>query len=201
MPLFEGSVFREPNRVGVAQMSVREPKQRAKEKAVPEVTQAERSAVDKFLARQAAKAFPKVTQAQRTAIGKCLARQAAKPCVRIKESRNGTPQQIKIDHADHHADQTIGEMLLMDALATDDPDFMNGIMRQLSDASRLFSRDIDVRTLNFMLSVIKGIEPRDQLEAMLAAHIAEAHVATMTFARRLASAEDVVTHQFGRYWM
>src|SRR5260370_39709452 len=37
-----------------------------------------------------------------------------------------------------------------------------------------------------MLSVIKGIEPRDQLEAMLAAQMAAVHVATMDFARDLA---------------
>jgi hypothetical protein len=37
-----------------------------------------------------------------------------------------------------------------------------------------------------MLSVIKGIEPRDQLEARLAAQMAAVHVATMDFARDLA---------------
>jgi hypothetical protein len=38
-----------------------------------------------------------------------------------------------------------------------------------------------------MLSVVKGIEPKDQLEAMLAAQMAAIHVSTMTFARRLAN--------------
>jgi hypothetical protein len=37
-----------------------------------------------------------------------------------------------------------------------------------------------------MLSIIKGIEPRDQTEAMLAAQMAAVHMASMTFARRLA---------------
>jgi hypothetical protein len=36
-----------------------------------------------------------------------------------------------------------------------------------------------------MLAVVKGIEPRDQLETMLAAQMAAIHNATMTFARRL----------------
>jgi hypothetical protein len=35
-----------------------------------------------------------------------------------------------------------------------------------------------------MLSVVKGIEPKDQVEAMLAAQMAAVHTATMTFARR-----------------
>jgi hypothetical protein len=42
-----------------------------------------------------------------------------------------------------------------------------------------------------MLSVIKGIEPRDQLEAMLAAQMAAVHMASMTFARRLAHVDNI----------
>ncbi len=39
--------------------------------------------------------------------------------------------------------------------------------------------------------VVKGIEPRDQIEAMLATQIAAVHVASMTFARRLAHVENI----------
>jgi hypothetical protein len=42
-----------------------------------------------------------------------------------------------------------------------------------------------------MLSVIKGVEPRDQTEALLAAQMAAVHNATMTFARRLAHVETI----------
>ena len=42
-----------------------------------------------------------------------------------------------------------------------------------------------------MLSVVKGIEPRDQVEAMLAAQMAATHNATMTFARRLNHVENI----------
>jgi hypothetical protein len=42
-----------------------------------------------------------------------------------------------------------------------------------------------------MLSVVKGIEPRDQIEAMLAAQMAAVHMASMTFARRLAHVENI----------
>jgi hypothetical protein len=45
---------------------------------------------------------------------------------------------------------------------------------------------------NFALSIVKGVEPRDQIEAMLAAQMAATHLATMAFARRLASAENIV---------
>ena len=50
---------------------------------------------------------------------------------------------------------------------------------------------VDERALNFMLSVVKGIKPRDQVEAMLAAQMAAVHVATLTSARRLAQAETL----------
>ena len=43
-----------------------------------------------------------------------------------------------------------------------------------------------------MLAVVKGIEPRDQIEAMLGAQMAAVHNATMTFARRLAHAEIIL---------
>jgi hypothetical protein len=42
-----------------------------------------------------------------------------------------------------------------------------------------------------MLSVVKGIKPKDQLEAMLAAQMAAIHTATMTSARRLARVEII----------
>ena len=45
--------------------------------------------------------------------------------------------------------------------------------------------------LNFLLSVVTGIEPRDQMEALLAAQMAATHAATMTLARRLNHAESI----------
>jgi hypothetical protein len=42
-----------------------------------------------------------------------------------------------------------------------------------------------------VLAVIEGIEPRDQIEAMLAAQMAAVHMASMMFARRLAHVDDI----------
>ena len=50
---------------------------------------------------------------------------------------------------------------------------------------------MDERELNFMLSVVKGAKPKDQIEAMLAAQMAAVHMATMEFARRLANVENI----------
>jgi hypothetical protein len=132
------------------------------------------------------KAAYKVTAPERTVVDKHLARREAKPSVRLKVSKNGSDPRIRFDHPD----EQIGKALVMEALASADPDFAIGIVGQLASASG-GGRDFDEYGLNFMLSVIKGIEPRDQLEAMLAAQMAAVHVASMTFARRLAHVETI----------
>jgi hypothetical protein len=77
----------------------------------------------------------------------------------------------------------------MRALGTTDFDFYSGLLNQLLNASK--EKEASESGTNFMLSVIKGIEPRDQIEAMLAAQMAAVHMASMTFARRLAHVEMI----------
>jgi hypothetical protein len=67
-------------------------------------------------------------------------------------------------------------------------DFLAGFVNQLAEAS---GGEVDEQQLNFMLAVVKGIKPRDQMEAMLAAQMAAVHTATMKFSRNLAEAELV----------
>ena len=105
--------------------------------------------------------------------------------VRLKVSKNGSVPQISVGHPD----ELIGRPLLMEALASADGDFVDGIVSQLVNVSG--REDIDERGLNFMLSIVKGIEPRDQLETMLAVQMAAVHVASMTFARRLAHVDTI----------
>jgi len=130
--------------------------------------------------RNKEKAVREATAVERTAMEKHLARLKAKRSIRFKVSRDGEDPQIQLDHPD----KLVGEALVMDVLASADGDFVNGIVSQLASASGR-GQDISEHGLNFMLSVIKGIEPRDQLEAMLAAQMAVVHVASMTFAHRL----------------
>jgi hypothetical protein len=132
------------------------------------------------------KAVRKLTTAELAAIDKCIAR-LQEPSGRFRLSKDGSNWRIGFDHPD----QLVGRALVMDALGSADGDFLDGIKYQLANASG-HGQDIDERGLNFMLSVIKGIEPRDQLEAMLAAQMAAVHVATMSFARHLAHAEEIV---------
>src|SRR5271157_4951897 len=69
-----------------------------------------------------------------------------------------------------HADPATGNVALMQAIGTTDFDFYCGLIGQLVNASK--KGEAPEAGTNFMLAVIKGIEPRDQVEAMLAAQMA-----------------------------
>ena len=103
---------------------------------------------------------------------------------RVKFSRDGHVAKVEIEHP--HMET--GLAVLMKSLATADLDFFNGLLGQLINATS--SKDGD-GGVNFMLSVVKGIEPRDQVETMLAAQMAAVHASMMTFARRLAHVENI----------
>ena len=68
--------------------------------------------------------------------------------------------------------------LLCEALGSQDPDLIWGLVSQLSQASTRFN---DGDGLNFMLSVIKNIHPKDAIEAMLGAQMAAVHMSMMTY--------------------
>jgi hypothetical protein len=91
---------------------------------------------------------------------------------------------LKIEHrtiSTDHPDEFIGQLLLKNALGTLDSSFMNGLVHQLAQASQR-DGEIDEHDLNFMLSFIKGIEPRDQIESTLAAQMVAIHMEMMRFA-------------------
>jgi hypothetical protein len=94
-----------------------------------------------------------------------------------------------------HPDPAAGEAHLMAALGTVDRDFCAGILLQLGDAAS-YGGKIDEGGLNFMLSVVKGVKPRDQVEAMLAAQMATVHAATMNSALQLARAGTELQQDF-----
>ena len=107
------------------------------------------------------------------------------PSPRLKVSRKDDITTIAPDHQDLQT----GGALLMQALGTTNTDFFNGIIRHLTNVARQGS-DLE-GTLNFMLAVVKGLEPKDQVEAMLGAQMAAVHMATLTLACRLARTETI----------
>jgi hypothetical protein len=99
---------------------------------------------------------------------------------------DGAKAKFSVDHPD----QAVGILALMRAIGTTDVDFYDGLMGHLVNASR-GQNALSHNGTNFMLSDVRGIEPRDQIEAMLAAQMAAVHTASMTFARRLAQVENI----------
>jgi hypothetical protein len=110
----------------------------------------------------------------------------SRPSPRMKVSVKGDAATISPDHPD----ASIGHLLLMEALGTTEPDFLDGLPGQLANVGTQ-GRVVDERGVNFVLSMVKGVEPKDQVEAMLAAQMAAVHNATMTFARRLAHVDNI----------
>ncbi len=108
------------------------------------------------------------------------------PAPRMKVTEKKGVSEISTDHPE----PALGQTLLMKAVGTTNVDFLEGLLRQLVNAGSQGS-EVDVDGLNFMLAVVKGIGPEDEVESMLAAQMAAVHMATMTFARRLARVETL----------
>ena len=109
-------------------------------------------------------------------------RRRRRPAPRVKISTKNNNSAISLDHADDGS-------LIMETLGTADPAFVQGMMLQLAGVTS--QGQVHEDELNFMLSIVKGIAPRDEVEAMLAAQMAATHKATMTLARRLNHAENI----------
>ena len=105
---------------------------------------------------------------------------------RLKVTHDGNLASIQPDHPD----LLTGSLLLAASVGTTSLEFLNGLVAQISTVTSKGQRP-DERGINFMLSMIRAVEPKDEIEAMLAAQMAAVHMATMTFARRLAQAENI----------
>jgi hypothetical protein len=115
-----------------------------------------------------------------------------------KARADGPPMKLKIvDGALQitftHANTDLAHILMMADLGTCDPSFMAGVQGQIA-AIGAHGRNIDEGASNFLLSVVRGVQPRDELEAMLAVQMGAIHQATMMMARRL-NHVDTITQQ------
>jgi hypothetical protein len=128
-----------------------------------------------------------LTDKEKAAVKKVRDRVAAEPPTpRLKVSKSATVSEISLDHPD----PSLGSLFLAEALGTANYDFMNGLLKQMANAGSQ-GREIDEQGVNFLLSVVTGVKPRDQLEAMLAAQMGVIHTAIMTFGRRLSHVETL----------
>ena len=119
------------------------------------------------------------TPAERSAIEAIAKAQSQRP-PRIEVESSGGVAHTSVAHPD----QVVGHLMLMQSLGTTNTDFLTGLLGQLGNAGSI-GKEISQDKLNFMLSMVQGIQPRDQVEAMLAAQMAATHNLTMNFARKL----------------
>jgi hypothetical protein len=113
-------------------------------------------------------------------------REAETPALRVEVLSKGAT--LLVDHPD----ATVGRDLLMEALGTANAHFSGGLLHTLcTAASATKGSRLDQDWFNFMLAVITGIKPNDQLEAMLAAQMAAIHIAMMTFTQRLGTVDNI----------
>jgi hypothetical protein len=137
--------------------------------------------------RVAAKPEYEPTAAEISAVRKFAAQQKAVPRLRVTKGTKGTnASRLEPDHPE----PAVGYALLGEALGTADFDFLSGLLSQLANASAS-GREGNEEELGFMLSLVKGVKPKDEVEAMLAAQMAAVHLAMMSFARRLNHVETI----------
>lgn len=118
--------------------------------------------------------------------------------VRAKKLSRSRAPSLKIEMDDDncctvlfdHDDQSLAHTLAMYDVGTGDAEFINGILRQVT-ALGAPGKQISEETTNFALSVIRSIEPENEVEAMLAAQMAATHLATMTMAGRLNRIDNI----------
>jgi hypothetical protein len=84
----------------------------------------------------------------------------------------------------------IAMLLQMADIGTTDDDFRRGLISQIACLGSQ-GRKVDSGNSNFVFSVVRSVQPRDELEAMLAAQMGAIHSATMMLARRLNLVETI----------
>lgn len=93
-----------------------------------------------------------------------------------------------------HPNPQAGERLLAEALGAADRDALHGLLTQLMRAGMTARKPCEAN-LAFMISMVKGIAPKDSIESMLAAQMVSVHAAAMRSACRLALTEDLAEHE------
>ena len=112
--------------------------------------------------------------------------EAKVPMARTKIEMKSGVAHLSFDHAS----QAIGLALVANAFGTGSSHFVSGLLGQLADVSRT-GAEVKSGQIDFMLTVVRGIGPRDETEALLAAQMAAIHNATMSAARRLNHAQTI----------
>jgi len=84
----------------------------------------------------------------------------------------------------------MAQVLAMFDMGTGDVRFYQGLICQIAELGEP-GQSVSETASNFALSVVRGVAPTDEVEAMLATQMAAVHMATMTLARRLNHVETI----------
>ena len=128
-----------------------------------------------------------IPEAQRDRIKAMTDEQAA--------TADGPPMKLKIVDGTlqitfTHADADLAQILMMADLGTCDLNFLTGMQSQIASIGAQGSTENEGAS-NFLLSVVRGVQPRDELEAMLAVQMGAIHQATMMMAWRLNHVDNI----------
>jgi hypothetical protein len=120
----------------------------------------------------------------------------------VLHKRTEQPQlpRLKCSKADNgarytydHPDQIIASCSAAVAIGAGDDRLASGLIGNLANVATR-GNEVSYGNLNFSLAVVRGIEPKDAIEALLAVQMATIHNATMRAARRLANADMLQQH-------
>lgn len=98
----------------------------------------------------------------------------------MKLELQGDALHIKLDSDD----LAVATLLQMADMGTRDSDFHAGLVGQIACLGA-HGRKVDSDNSNFVMSVVRAVKPRDELEALLATQMGAIHAATMMMARKL----------------
>lgn len=122
--------------------------------------------------------------------GQLARRREAKPAPKVEINQTKTSA---VSLSVTHEDPETAQLLLMESFGSADPAFVNGLLNGLLNVTKR-NGQADQQALNFATAVIQGIQPRDELEAMLAAQLAAVFAASMAAGRHLTAATTIPQH-------
>ena len=108
------------------------------------------------------------------------------PNLKMEHDEETNHLEVEFDHED----QKTAFYLAMADMGTCDGRFSVGLLTHIAGLGEA-GKSHSAWSSDFALSVVKAVEPKDEVEAMLAAQMAAVHQATMSMARKLNIAEYV----------
>ena len=94
-------------------------------------------------------------------------RKQKRPSPRVELVEKAGSVELSTDHPN----SPLGNALIMESLGTADFEFYDGLLSQLINVGTQ-GKNPDERGTNFMLAMVRGVGPKDEIEAMMAAQMA-----------------------------